>query len=154
MMKKILIAPYACRLSDKGNPKDYPFTQELIQLLEAHNYQVTVLINEGEPVVGSDRTIILKDPTPEELTDAIKQHDTWVSVDTYFQHFAWKRELYGIVLWGMSDSTIFGHPENINLYRSRKYLRDNQYGVWTNEPFNPDAFVSPDHVLKVIERFA
>ena len=49
-------------------------------------------------------------------------------------------------------SIIFGHVQNINLLKSRNYLRAGQFGIWEEDDFVEDAFVKPDIVLSNILR--
>jgi hypothetical protein len=55
-----------------------------------------------------------------------------------------------IVLFGISDDRIFGHPENINLLKSREFLRPNQFDLYYVTDVKPEAFVSPQEVLKAL----
>ena len=52
-----------------------------------------------------------------------------------------------------SDPVIFGHPENVNLLKDRKYLREKQFWLWEQCEFNADAFVTSDVVLEALESF-
>jgi hypothetical protein len=65
-----------------------------------------------------------------------------------FQHLAWSEGKPGIVLWGISDPLIFGHPENTNLLKGREYLASNQFLWWEAHEFDADRFVKPDVVLQ------
>jgi ADP-heptose:LPS heptosyltransferase len=97
---------------------------------------------------------LVDDFRPDLSLDQLKillfQSKTWISVDSFFQHFAWDLGKPGIVLWGQSDPNIFGHPENINLLKDRKYLREKQFWLWEQCEYVEDAFVKPEEVLKHI----
>jgi ADP-heptose:LPS heptosyltransferase len=141
----IIISPYAKKLRDgKNNPKNYPWWPELISLLHEPIVQVGV---EGEEQLVDD---FRKNLSIVELTKLINQCKTWISVDSFFQHLAWDIGKQGIVLWGQSDPNIFGHPENINLLKDRKYLREKQFWWWEQCDYIAEAFVSPEEVLKYI----
>ena len=139
----IIISPYSKKLrNNKENPKNYPYWKELILLIEEPVIQVGI---QGEaPLVEDFRQNL----SLNELKDLVLQCRTWISVDSFFQHFAWDIGKYGIVLWGQSDPNIFGHPENINLLKDRKYLREKQFWWWEQCEYNSDAFVKPEEVLK------
>jgi ADP-heptose:LPS heptosyltransferase len=141
----IIISPWAQKLRNgKNNPKNYPWWPELISSIGQHVVQVGV---SGEPQLVDD---FRPDLSFDELGSLLFNCKTWISVDSFFQHYAWDLGKPGVVLWGQSDPNIFGHPENINLLKDRKYLREKQFWWWEQCEYNPDAFVSPEEVLKYI----
>jgi len=140
----IIIHPYAKPLMNgKQNPKNYPYWEELIQKISKsiHIMQVGV---EGEEQLVHE---FYKNLTMAELRQLIKDCDTWISVDSFFQHLAWSEGKKGIVLWSVSDPNIFGHPENLNLLKDRSYLAKNQFLWWDFTEYNADAFVKPEEVV-------
>jgi hypothetical protein len=142
----IVISPYAKKLrNDKNNPKNYPWWPELISLIKEPIVQVGI---EGEEQLVDD---FRKDLSVLELTALIENCRTWISVDSFFQHLAWDIGKPGIVLFGQSDPIIFGHPENINLLKDRKYLREQQFWWWEQCEYKEDAFVKPEEVVKYLE---
>ena len=84
------------------------------------------------------------------LRSLIKECDTWISCDSFFQHLGWDEGKKGIVLWSVSDPLIYGHPENINLLKDRKYLEENQFGRWEASSFGEEKFVQPELVYSVL----
>jgi len=143
----ILIHPYAKPLRNgKENPKNYPYWEELVQELQKTMQVVQVGI-EGETQLVPD---FCKNLPMIELRQLIKNCKTWIGVDSFFQHLAWSEGKPGIVLWSVSDPNIFGHPENTNLLRDRKYLAPNQFLWWEHTEHNPDAFVKPQEVLNFL----
>jgi len=139
----IIIHPYAKALiNGNRNPKNYPYWKELIELIDEPIVQVGV---EGEEQLVPD---FRKNLSISELKKLIAQCRTWIAVDSFFQHLAWESGKQGIVLWSVSDPLIFGHPENINLLKSRDYLAQNQFLWWDLTEYNADAFVKPEEVLK------
>jgi hypothetical protein len=56
-------------------------------------------------------------------------------------------------VFGQSDPNIFGHPENINLLKDRKYLREKQFWIWEQAEFIEEAFVTPDVVIDALKKF-
>ena len=137
----ILIAPYAKKLrTGKPNPKDYPYWLELIKMIEGPIVQVGV---DGEEGLVED---FRKNLPIAELRNLIRQCKTWIGCDSFFQHLAWDEKKPGIVLWSVSDPLIFGHPENVNLLKSRSYLAANQFLWWELIEHKSDRFVEPQVV--------
>jgi len=152
-MKAIIISPYSRRLrgdkSSNVNPKNYPYWDELVKLLrENYGYVIQVGLAGEEKISGVDGVVFNK--PLKELKKLVEEYDTWISVDNFFQHFCSLIGKPGIVLFGQSDPLIFGHPENINLLKDRKYLRPDQFNIWEACEVNKDAFVTPQEVLKKV----
>lgn len=141
----IIIAPFARKLlSGNQNPKNYPYWKELISLINEPIVQVGV---EGEEQLVEN---FQKNLSLYELKNLVNQSRTWISVDSFFQHFCWDLKKPGIVIFGQSDPLIFGHPENINLLKDRQYLRQQQFWLWDQCAYIKDAFVEPAEVLKFL----
>jgi hypothetical protein len=141
----IIISPFAKPLQNgKQNPKNYAYWKELIALIKEPIVQVGV---EGEEQLVKD---FRKNLPMFELTNLLNQCRTWIGVDSFFQHLAWKIGKPGIVLWSVSDPIIYGHPENTNLLKNRDYLADNQFLWWDFTEYNADAFVLPEEVVKFL----
>ena len=139
----IIISPYAKALNNgKQNPKNYPYWKELIQLIDEPIVQVGIE-KEEQLVTDFRKNLSLK-----ELGKLVDDCRTWISCDSFFQHFAWHNKKYGIVLWSVSDPIIFGHPENINLLKDRKYLADNQFLWWEFMDHDANKFVNPETVIE------
>jgi len=145
----IIISPYSKKLMNKkNNPKNYPYWKELIRLIKEPIVQVGV---EGEEQLVPD---FRKNLSLSELEILVNECRTWISCDSFFQHFAWDKKKYGIVLWSVSDPLIFGHPENINLLKDRKCLAENQFLWWEDTLHDPNKFVDPDQVMKALNGFS
>lgn len=141
----IIISPYSKALkSGKPNAKNYPYWKELIRLIKEPIVQVG--IESEEQLVDDFR----KNLSLKELETLVNECRTWISCDSFFQHFAWDKKKYGIVLWSVSDPLIFGHTENINLLKDRKNLVSNQFLWWEDTEHDPDKFVQPEEVLKYL----
>jgi len=139
----IIISPYAKALrSGKTNAKNYPYWKELIRLIDEPIVQVG--IDDEEQLVDDFR----KNLSLKELGSLVNECKTWISCDSFFQHFAWDKKKYGIVLWSVSDPLIFGHPENINLLKDRNNLVQNQFLWWEQTEHDADKFVSPEIVIE------
>ena len=143
----IVISPYSRALRNgKRNPKNFPYWKELIAKLKGKTIvQIGV---EGEvPLVKDFRKgLPLKD-----IENLIKDCDYWISVDNFLPHLAHYVGKPGIVLWGRSDPNIFGYQENINMLKDRKYLRESQFDMWENVPYNPDVFLTADDISKLTQ---
>jgi ADP-heptose:LPS heptosyltransferase len=143
----IVIAPFAKKLmSGKRNPKDYPYWAEVIAGIKEPIVQVGV---EGEEQLVDD---FRRNLPISELRKLICECRTWVSCDSFFQHLAWDEGKPGIVLWSVSDPLIFGHSENTNLLKSREHLAQNQFLWWEYTEHKSEKFVSPEEVLKHINK--
>lgn len=151
MSKTIVIAPYSRKLrgTDKENPKNYPFFEELIKLLKDKDFRIVQLGVEGEKqLLGVDEFI--KNLSLKEISKIVKEAFGWVSVDSYLPHLANLIGKPGVVIFSQSDPLIFGHAENKNLLKDRKYLRSNQFGTWEEAEYNKEAFVEPERVLNAL----
>jgi ADP-heptose:LPS heptosyltransferase len=139
----IIISPYSkALLSGKQNPKNYPYWKELIAMIDEPIVQVGI---EGEAQLVSD---FRKNLPITELRKLIQECRTWISCDSFFQHLGWDEGKKGIVLWGVSDPLIYGHPENINLLADKKYLAENQFLWWEFVEHQNERFVKPNIVLE------
>lgn len=141
----IIISPYSKKLiSGKENPKNYPYWEELIALIDEPIIQVGI---EGEKQLVGDFRKNLK---ISELRELIQECRTWISCDSFFQHLAWDEKKPGVVLWGPSDPLIYGHPENVNLLKDRSYLAPNQFFWWEFTEHQKERFVLPQEVIKYL----
>lgn len=146
----ILISPYSRKLPDgKENAKNYPYWEELIQELKKLGFYILQIGIDGEQrIIGVDgfkNNLKLK-----ELAYFIENCTLWISIDSFLQHYATYLGKKGIVIFGKSNPYIFGHPENINIYKDKKYFRKNQFGIWAGEPYDPDCFVKPLEIIHAI----
>lgn len=143
----ILIHPFARDLRDgRPNPKNYPYWEELISKIDEPIIQVGT---SSEPKLVDN---FEADLPLEYLSELVNECRTWIGIDSFFQHFCWDLKKPGIVLWGQSDPSIFGHPENINLLKDRKYLREKQFWIWEQAEYKPEAFVLPDEVIQHLNK--
>lgn len=146
---RIIISPYSQKLRGKTteNPKNYPYWKELIALIDATGMaQITQIGVEGEQELVPDFKKNLPIPKLKELI--INDMDLFFSVDNFFPHMAHYYGKNGVVLWGKSNPEIFGYPENLNLYKDKKYFRPDQFGLWESTEREPDAFVTPEAVIQ------
>jgi ADP-heptose:LPS heptosyltransferase len=143
----LIISPYAKPLlNSKQNPKNYPYWKELIELIGNKDHIVQIGVEGEEQLVDDFR----KNLNLLELRTLLYESWNWISVDSFFQHFAWHWNKSGIVLWSVSDPKIFGHPENQNLLKDRSYLAKNQFLWWDFTEYNKEAFVFPEVVVECL----
>jgi hypothetical protein len=143
----IIISPYSkALLSGKQNPKNYPYWEELIAQIDEPIVQVGIA---GEKQLVKDFRQNLR---ISELRELIQECRTWISCDSFFQHLGWDEGKQGIVLWGVSDPLIYGHPENINLLKDRSYLAPNQFLWWESTEHKNERFVKPKEVLQYLNK--
>ena len=148
--KYVVISPWSKMLRDKSyNPKNYPYWLEVIERLK-DDYDVVQIGIAGEEQLTEDFRANLSLKVIGELISNENCH-TWIAVDNFLQHLMKLKGKPGIVLWGISDPNVFGYPENKNLLKSRKYLRDNQFYIWDGLKYNKNVFVDADVVIKAVK---
>ena len=147
---KIIISPYSTtlRMNGKPHPKNYPHWEKLVALLKNDNHSIIQIGIKGERELVEDCRFDLKMPM---LVELIKSEmDSFIAVDNFFPHFCHHYGKKGIVIFSRSNPKIFGYPENANLLKSGKYLRNDQFLFWDQCEYVEDAFVSPEEVMKHI----
>jgi len=151
-MKTIIVSPFSRKMRSgvTNNPKDYPKWVEVIKGLKEEGYKVIQVGVVGEELLGADEVrfnLPLKD-----LSQLIKESHTWISIDNFFQHLAYLIGKKGVVIFGQSDPNIFGHKQNINLLKDRKYLRERQFQNWEAATYRADVFVEPVDIINIVKR--
>ena len=160
----VLIFPWAKNLPEgKENPKNLPIDsiKEVVSLLRSVDIYVIQVSLPGERFVDADEIVF--SPTPERLKEMLFACDAYISIDSFFPHFAHFHEKEaecmayksekgiktgkGIVVFGKSDPEIFGYKENTNLLKSRDYLRKEQFWLWTQTSYDENVFVSPNEIF-------
>jgi len=131
----------------KVNPKEYPYFNELIVLLQNAGHRLIQIGVEGEEQLVED---FRKNLNCINLKQLLDESDTFIAIDSFLQHLAWYYGKRGIVIFGKSDDKIFGHVENVNLLKSREYLRKHQFWLWSQETCNDDVFITPDKVMSAL----
>lgn len=143
----IIISPYSKFMRNgQKHPKNYPYWEEVLNKIKEPVVQVGI---EGEIQIVDD---FRKNLSLTELAELVKESKTWMSCDSFFQHFCWDLGKRGVVVFAQSDPNIFGHPENINLLKDRKYLREKQFWIWEQAEFIEEAFVGPEVVLEALKK--
>lgn len=144
---KIVIFPYAKKLREnKPHPKNYPWWPELIKLLEIDGHKIIQVGIESEEQLVND---FRKNLNYDGLCNLLKNSNTWISVDSFGQHLGWYLGIKGIAIFGQSDPKIFGHSENINILKSKNFLRKNQFLTWEQADYREDVFLKPKEIFEI-----
>ncbi len=149
---RIIISPFSRGLIDgKPHPKNYPIEswKQVIKTLKLNHEIIQVGVT-GEEILTHDFRFDL--PIPK-LVELLKEVDLFISVDNFMQHMAHHYGRRGIVIFSQSDPRLFGYPENTNLLKDKKYLRQNQFWLWEQAEFIEESFVDPSEVIKAVENF-
>lgn len=149
---KIVISPFSnlnAMKNGEPHPKNYPYWFDVIKSLKLKHEVIQIGIT-GEEILTHDYRFDL--PIPK-LVELIKEMDLFISVDNFFHHMAHHYGKHGLVIFSQSDPEIFGYRGNVNLLKDKKYLRQNQFWLWSQCEYIEDAFVSPSEVIKAVNEF-
>jgi ADP-heptose:LPS heptosyltransferase len=150
-MKKILLSLSSRKLRNGNqNSKDYPYSNDLIELLKKEGFITVQVRTDNDPILNTDE--VKTNLSLKNLAEIIKECDTFISVDNFIHHYAAYLNKKGVVAFSKSDPLIFGHSININLLKSRNYLKKNQFGIWEEEDYVKDAFVDPELIVKHVKK--
>jgi ADP-heptose:LPS heptosyltransferase len=133
----------------KPSPKNFPYWRSTVSMLMKDGYKVAQISMHGEPDIGASARF--DGLRLREIEKMISKCSAWASVDNFFQHLAWSIGRPGVVIFGQSDPRIFGHPENFNLLKDRRYLRPQQWWLWSQTSYRDDVFVQPEKVVAAIK---
>lgn len=153
-IKQVIISPYAAKLrSGQNNPKNYPYWQELVQLLKNDGFRVIQVGVAGENIIGGVDEVKFS-LSFDDLYKLIflnnYSNNEVISVDSFIPHFCSNcSELprRSTVIWGQSDPNIFGYSHNLNLLKNRKYLRKEQFLFWENVPYIKESFLTAEEIF-------
>ena len=152
--KRIIISPHSRTMRNaKANPKNYPIKSwiELVSILKSNGAYVIQVGMPGETKIDGVNEIQFG-LSLAELKKLIESCDSWISVDNFFHHLCNLVGKPGTVIFGQSDPLIFGHPNNDNILKDRRYLREKQFDIWETCEYNEDAFVEPSIVADCVLR--
>ena len=147
---KVLISAFSKTMRNgEMNPKNYPtkLFQEFIDIITKNGHEVTQLCYKDEKLLNN--VSHLMNIPLKEVANVVKSFDIFISVDNFLPHLvhAEKVGVPGIVIFSLSDPLIYGYRENINLIKSRAFLRTKQFDVWESEKYNPVAFIEVKTLL-------
>lgn len=152
-MKTIIISPYSRTLDGRRNPKTYPLWEDLVSLIiNEKDLQIKIIqVGLSHELMISGVHEMIKNASIDDLSQLIKDCDTWISIDNFFHHLATFIGKKGVVIFGPSDPLIFGHPQNINLLKDRQFLRPDQFNIWEQCETKDDIFPSPIIVFQSVK---
>lgn len=148
MIKGIIHAnPANHPLENKNNAKYYPYWNKVIEKFpDIDWYQLGVqgnhIINNVKPLFN----LPLK-----EVYKICLNSDLVCCIDSFLPHLLAPSEKKIIVVYTVSDPEIFGYNHNINLYKDKKYFRENQFDVWTNYAWKEETCVSEEEICEQIK---
>lgn len=149
----IIISPFSRVLNNgKRNPKNFPYWDELIVRLKEANCEIIQIGYEGELKYNN---VIHNRSSLDTIRETYFNHNynhLIISVDNVIPHMAHYYKRQCAVIWGQSDPDIFGYKENINILKSRSYLRSNQFATWEESEYIEEAFPSAEFVFSQIKR--
>lgn len=147
----ILVSPWARNTTEgRPSPKNYPHWKAVVDGLSKIGHELIQVSCSGEPDVPGVARRMNNLPL-KQIAELLKTCKTWLAPDNFLPHMAWTIGQPGVVIFGPSSPDIFGHPENINLLKDRRFLRARQFGLWSQENPNPEAFVAPEIVISAAQ---
>ena len=150
-MTEILISPYSRQLQNGGkNPKNFPFFPELIDLLKKNIDCKIIQVGVGNETKFENADEYFFDKKLKELKEKILDSAFWISVDNMMGHLGAALNKKGVVIWGKSDPEIFGYPQNLNILKSRSFLREQQYWLWSQTEYDENVFLPAKDILDII----
>ena len=148
---KLLLSPYAQVMRNgKRNPKNYPFFSELIKMLEDAGHTIIQIGRKNEEQLVKD---FRSDLPLKELRKLLEEVDLFITIDSFLPHMAKHYGKKGIVIFSKSDPLIFGYPENMNVLKDRKHLRERQFDIWETEEYDEKAFIEPKIIFDSISSY-
>jgi hypothetical protein len=138
--------------------KMYPYMGDLVSLLLKDNHEIKELLLTGQEKVPN--TLPLYDLSYVDIYRLLDEVDYFICVDSFLQHLVkWYNKLYikekkGAVIWCLSNPEIFGHKENLNIYKNKVYFKSLQHEQWTFSSIcPPDNFwIEPTLAYKLINK--
>jgi hypothetical protein len=152
MKVEIILAPYSAGLrTGNPNPKNFPHWPLAVSRLRDIGYEVVQIGTVGENRIEGVSQFIQNWPL-KKLRVVLEDADCFLTIDSFLPHFIYAEKINkrGVVVFSQSDPAIFGHPQNINLLKSREYLRPLQYQDWVSATYNEAAFVSAEEVVNAV----
>ena len=136
--KNIIVSAWArwYGAADKQNAKNYPYIQELCDLLIKDGYHlIQVGLGSEKRLTGCEYRF---DMPLMDLEKLLKDTGYFLAVDNFLHHAAHSLGISGIVLFGPSDPEVFGYKDQVNIIKDRSLIRTDQFGfyhldyVWPN----------------------
>lgn len=150
----LILSPYSKPTPDGSpNAKNYPHWQKVVDVV-SKTIPVVQIGVDGEQRLDNVKAFLK--PKLHELKDILGHDDcrAFASVDNFLQHYVktYVPNLRGVVVFSRSDPYIFGYRENRNLLKDKKFLRprNEQWWLWSQCAYDPDAYVEPSEVVDAI----
>lgn len=151
---KIILCLQAKKLPDGSpNAKTYPleYSKTLIELLKTNEYRLVQIGDLTDVQLPTDNCIF--NTSFEKFKSEILSADLVVAVDTYAQHLAWYCNKPCVCIFSKSNPEIFGHKENVNIFKDAKYFRPKQFDYWKTESYDIASFIEPIKVYQIIKSY-
>ena len=119
--------------------KMYPLEwwAEVLKALPEHQFfQIGM---QGDPVINGAMVYFNMDEAG--IRALAAKCEYIVCCDSFLQHMLAPTYRKIIVLWSKSNPDIFGYSHNTNLLKDKELLRPDQYGIWPQCPYDPNAFI-------------
>lgn len=157
----VVISPYSIsREQDKNtekiiNPKNYPWWGVITAYLHNKGTSIIQIGLEGEELLCDCVDVFHKGLKLNKILNLLEQCDVWMSVDNFLPHLAQHLtpKKKGIVIFGQSDPLIFGYKDNINILKNRKYLRQQQFWLWSQTNYKEEVFVEPEVIMGILDNY-
>jgi ADP-heptose:LPS heptosyltransferase len=153
---RIIIAPCERKWYDKVCAKCFPYWEEVVAKLEARGHHLIQVSQLHQTRYAKDFRLdsFGNNLTLAEMGRILREEaDMIITIDSFFQHLSHQNGKHGVVIFSKSPPEVFGYPENINLLKDRKYIREKWFRVWKEEPYDKDAFVTADEVVDAVENY-
>jgi ADP-heptose:LPS heptosyltransferase len=153
LTKSIAIFPYCARLRDGSvSPKEYPYWEELVALLiKEFNYSVIQFSAKGFPKIKNVE-LLLEDYAHNEIVDACKVLDFYLSCDSFAPHLLNFYNIKGLIIFAVSDPKIYGYTLNVNVSKGSEFYKHNQFGDWRAEDRKLEAFLKPQEIINILKQ--
>lgn len=146
--KRVAIAP-----GSASPRKIVPFQKwvVLIQKLRDSNYEVIQLGSPGDIYIPGALSL-LGQTTPQQLIGVLKNCKLLIGVDNFIMHAAHLVKLNAIIIWGPTDSEIYGYPEHrhVQIPRTGCKFKDNCLGPETPDNYSKPCPLDDKHCMNLI----
>jgi hypothetical protein len=132
------------------NAKNYPYWNKLMFGLATKGWGLIQVGIDGERKL--DGCEYKWDLQLNELEELVRAVGYFISCDNFLHHLAYSVGVQGVTLFGPSDPLIFGYPTQVNILKSRNYLRKDQFGFYKDYVWEHarEGWYEAEEVLKKI----
>ena len=154
-MTNVIISPYSQKMRNgKQNPKNFPYWQRVVDLMNQQGYAVDQIGVGEEKKLDGIRNYYFDLRLPVLVERLRSGYDLIMSVDNFLPHFmnTLLIPVNFIVVFSKSDPNIFGYPQNTNVLKDRKYLRPDQFNIWEQCEYQEEAFISGEELFEIVKK--